>query len=104
MKTSFRIDDHLVECTSEPLEGTYFEVSWSLRLVNRPLAETPLQAESYVCRASTEQEALDDALARARLMSGLVLGPIATIDRHAPDAGPDMNGDVPPDAPVVSGR
>jgi len=104
MKTRFRIDGHLLECTSEPLEGTYFRVSWNLRAVDRPVSEEPLQAESYVCRAGTEAEAQDVVLTRARLISGLRLGSALAVEPSEPDPSTETNPNVAPDAPLVSGR
>ncbi|NWK44877.1 hypothetical protein [Ralstonia pickettii] len=104
MKTCFRVDDHSVECTSEPLEGTYFRVSWNLRLMGSPLTDEPLQAESYVCRAITEAEAQDVVQARARLMSGLHLMKAVGIEQSNPNAAAGANLNMLPDAPVVSGR
>ncbi|OCS48515.1 hypothetical protein BEK67_21105 [Ralstonia pickettii] len=104
MKTRFRVDGHLVECTSEPLVGTYFRVSWNLRQIDRPLSDEPLQTESYVCRATTEEEALGFVQTRSRLMSGLRLGTALTVERHELDAAAQATLNMPPDAPLVSGR
>jgi hypothetical protein len=104
MKTRFRVDGHLVECTSEPLEGTYFRVSWNLRPIERPPTGEALRAESYVCRASTEEEAQNYVQARARLVSGLILGSAVTIERHETDATGDTNKNMRPDAPLVDDR
>lgn len=104
MKTRFRVDGHVVECTSEPLQGTYFRVSWNLRPIEHPPSPEALRAESYVCRANTEEEAQLDVQARARLMSGLTLGSAVTIERHEADSSAEKNQNMPPDAPFVSDR
>ncbi|MET3445506.1 hypothetical protein C0Q88_12315 [Ralstonia pickettii] len=104
MKTRFRIDGQLLECTSESLESTYFRVRWTLRRADcLPSAQAP-QGESYVCRALTEAEAQQFVLARARLMSGLLLEPAHKLEQDEPDSAINLGGNVPPDAPVVSGR
>lgn len=104
MKTRFRIDGHLVECTSEPLQGTFFRVTWNLRTLDHAESKEPLHTESYVCRADTEAEALCVVQTRARLMSGLRLGSAVTVERHHLDAAASGTLNMPPDAPLESGR
>lgn len=100
MKTRFRIDGHLIECTSEPLEGTYFRVTWNLRPADHAETEAPLHTESYVCRASTDAEAQDAVQTRARLMSGLRLGSAVAMERYEHDPTAQTDSNMPPDAPL----
>ena len=99
MKTRFRIDGHFIECSTEPLEGTYFRVSWNLRPIDRPRSAEVLRAESYVCLATTEEEAQNFVQARARTVSGLVLGLSVTVEADAPALDPPGSRDMAPDAP-----
>ena len=72
MNSSSRLNGCLIDCASVPLDGSYFQVTWSATDPGASLVDGT-HTESYICRASSEEEALANVYARAQFMVRFML-------------------------------
>ena len=72
MNSSSRLNGYLIDCASIPLDGFYFQVTWRATEPGESVLYGT-HSESYICRASSEDEALANVYARAQFMVRFML-------------------------------